>query len=319
MEIPSAVIQCSFADIDEFAEAARAWNLEFYQIDRGKLDMQLFQCVSAQTNFSHVKFSRAIEQHGATPINMRTIGVPAEPDFNVRWRNHEVTGEHLMIFPRNGELYSISRPGFSAFPVSITEESLIKKAEALGFPQIADLLDSEIELVSVGRENVRKIATRCHKVAQKIATHHPLSATIIDALVTEEILPLIVQAIARSVAISPLPPTPKLRARAIRKSRELEAANRSSPLTVAELCREIGVSERTLLYAFREEFGISPKEWLMARSLTMVRRELRHADPDTALVGDIANNWGFWHLGQFARDYQRMFGELPSATLARTL
>ncbi|MCK5375915.1 MAG: helix-turn-helix domain-containing protein, partial [Acidobacteria bacterium] len=32
-------------------------------------------------------------------------------------------------------------------------------------------------------------------------------------------------------------------------------------------------------------------------------------------VTDVANNWGFWHMGQFAADYRKMFGELPSQTL----
>ncbi|MCZ0400693.1 hypothetical protein OZI03_24655, partial [Escherichia coli] len=29
--------------------------------------------------------------------------------------------------------------------------------------------------------------------------------------------------------------------------------------------------------------------------------------------------WGFWHLGQFATDYQRLFNEKPSETLSRRL
>jgi AraC family transcriptional regulator, ethanolamine operon transcriptional activator len=36
-------------------------------------------------------------------------------------------------------------------------------------------------------------------------------------------------------------------------------------------------------------------------------------------IGDIANTWGFWHMGQFAADYRRQFGELPSETLAHAL
>ena len=37
-----------------------------------------------------------------------------------------------------------------------------------------------------------------------------------------------------------------------------------------------------------------------------------------ASVTDIANNWGFWHLGDFARNYRREFDELPSETLGGT-
>jgi hypothetical protein len=34
-------------------------------------------------------------------------------------------------------------------------------------------------------------------------------------------------------------------------------------------------------------------------------------------LADIANKWGFWHLGQFAEDYRLLFGELPSETYGR--
>ena len=30
---------------------------------------------------------------------------------------------------------------------------------------------------------------------------------------------------------------------------------------------------------------------------------------------DAAMQWGFWHLGQFATDYQQLFAEKPSLTL----
>ena len=50
--------------------------------------------------------------------------------------------------------------------------------------------------------------------------------------------------------------------------------------------------------------------------LNTIRKELKHADPIKAKIVDIANNWGFWHMGQFATDYKRLFGELPKETIA---
>jgi AraC-like DNA-binding protein len=86
---------------------------------------------------------------------------------------------------------------------------------------------------------------------------------------------------------------------------------------VGDLCRETGASERTLEYAFREHFGVTPKAYLQAVRLHQVRGELRAANPAFARVSDVANRWGFWHMGQFAADYRKMFGELPSQTLKR--
>ena len=87
-------------------------------------------------------------------------------------------------------------------------------------------------------------------------------------------------------------------------------------MKVEDICRASGVSERTLEYAFDERYGMGPKRFLNAYRLFSVRRDLRVADPDTTTVADIANRWGFWHMGQFAADYRQQFEELPSQTLA---
>jgi AraC family ethanolamine operon transcriptional activator len=47
--------------------------------------------------------------------------------------------------------------------------------------------------------------------------------------------------------------------------------------------------------------------------LNAVRQELKTA-PDTATVHQIAQRCGFWHTGEFAAAYRRLFGELPSQT-----
>jgi transcriptional regulator GlxA family with amidase domain len=65
--------------------------------------------------------------------------------------------------------------------------------------------------------------------------------------------------------------------------------------------------------AFRERFGIGPKAYLLRQRLSRVRAALVAAPIDT-VIADIANEHGFWHLGQFAKDYRTMFGELPSET-----
>ncbi len=97
---------------------------------------------------------------------------------------------------------------------------------------------------------------------------------------------------------------------------EFVRANEGRPITVRELCREVRVSWRTLEYAFRERFDMTPKAYLKTVRLNGVRSELRNSDSADTKVAEVAGRWGFWHIGQMAADYRQMFRELPSETLA---
>jgi AraC family ethanolamine operon transcriptional activator len=86
-------------------------------------------------------------------------------------------------------------------------------------------------------------------------------------------------------------------------------------VTVRELCEVSGVSERTLEYAFQEHFSVTPSAYLQIRRLNHVRSELRDTEAAPGVIAEIAGRWGFWHMGDFARYYSRLFGKLPSETL----
>jgi AraC family ethanolamine operon transcriptional activator len=90
-----------------------------------------------------------------------------------------------------------------------------------------------------------------------------------------------------------------------------------APPTVADLCAGAGVSERTLQYAFRDHVGMSPVAHLRCRRLNGARAALLAADPQAISVTDVAMRFSFLHLGRFAGDYKRLFGEAPSVTLSR--
>jgi transcriptional regulator GlxA family with amidase domain len=91
--------------------------------------------------------------------------------------------------------------------------------------------------------------------------------------------------------------------------------NLGEPVTIAELSRMAGVSERTLRTAFREAVGLSPKQYTIAERLRAAHDALQAADPKTTTVTDIAMEYGFFELGRFAGRYRDTFGESPSRTL----
>ena len=89
------------------------------------------------------------------------------------------------------------------------------------------------------------------------------------------------------------------------------------PLYIPEMCKAIGVSERTLRMCCQEHLGTSPKRYLLLRRMHLARRALRQADPRATSVTAVGTRYGFWEFGRFAVEYQALFGEPPSATLRR--
>jgi len=77
-----------------------------------------------------------------------------------------------------------------------------------------------------------------------------------------------------------------------------------------------GVSREKLYDAFRRHHGLTPMAYLKHHRLSAARSALLNCGA-SASVSSVALEWGFGHLGRFASDYRKVFGESPSATLAR--
>jgi AraC family ethanolamine operon transcriptional activator len=87
-------------------------------------------------------------------------------------------------------------------------------------------------------------------------------------------------------------------------------------LRLPEIYALSGLPERTAQYLFKQELGMTAKTYITGQRLHAAHSALWLADPFTATVSGIANQFGFWHMRQFARDYRKIYGVNPSATLA---
>ena len=123
-----------------------------------------------------------------------------------------------------------------------------------------------------------------------------------------------------SVPVVPAVPTPQAprcsaRSALVDRAITLLREHVCEPVTMAELSRLAGASERTLRAAFRDVIGLSPKQYAIAQRLQAAHAALCSADPTTTTVTDIATTYGFYELGRFAGRYRSAVGEVPSRTL----
>ena len=89
-------------------------------------------------------------------------------------------------------------------------------------------------------------------------------------------------------------------------------------ITMDAIAKAVHMSVRSIQHGFREELGMSPMTFVRERRLERVHQELTDAIPaDGVTVTQIAERWGFHHLGSFAVEYRKRWGEAPSETLRR--
>jgi AraC family ethanolamine operon transcriptional activator len=258
--------------------------------------------------------NRLVDQQGASPPGVWTFAFLTENSSPLIWHGYNIGKDTVMIYSPGSPIEAQSRPGFEIFSLSFSEEGLCAIGEKVGFPGLSDLLKGA-ERLSCDRSQMqilRRHLTRFYLRAQK----NPSMASIRRFWETLQFhVPCrLLETLGSSRAEGNIPP-PRMREGAMKRALKIIEEMIDEPPTVQDLCRIAGASERLLRYAFLDRFGISPKAYLRAVQLNGVRRELRGADPSSTKIIDVANRWGFWHMGQFAADYRRLFGELPSETL----
>jgi AraC-like DNA-binding protein len=110
-----------------------------------------------------------------------------------------------------------------------------------------------------------------------------------------------------------------LHARLVDRTEDVMQAHLGERMYVSQLCDAGQSTERQLQRAFRAVYGVSPNRFVKLRRLHFARRALRNAEAHgKPTVGDVATRFGFDDFGRFAIAYHALFGEVPSATLARS-
>jgi AraC-like DNA-binding protein len=104
--------------------------------------------------------------------------------------------------------------------------------------------------------------------------------------------------------------------RHVMRAEDLIRSHPERPMTVGHLTEACGVSARTLFEGFRRFRSTTPMALLRNVRLEQAHADLKAAAP-TENIAAVAFKWGIVHLGRFAQDYHKRFGELPSDTLRK--
>ena len=310
------LIHRHFGDFDEFCENVVRWDLDYRQIEPGSFDSELLMAGSSRIQFVRARLGKRIIQKGAPPAGMRSFGLLAARNIQIFWRGRRVTGDDLFVFPVGGELESVTQSDFDVVVVSLTEHAIASTCQSLALPDLDKLLNGN-EVFRIDPEDMRQLRRLVLSTSNCLATNAGLVSVDGLGLVADELSRMLILALSRGQESSQ-PKRCRRRTQALKLVDAYLAEHTTQPPRLEDLCRVANTSERTLEYAFREHYGLTPKAFISGLRLNAARKALLLANPTTSKVSEVVQTLGFWHMSQFAADYRSLFGELPSMTLRRS-
>lgn len=301
-----------YQDMVQFAQAI-GWDLDFRQLETGKLDARATVIGSPDVFIVKYDLNRSFHQLGSAPPGMLTFGILDVCFPGITWCSKPIPGGTLANFNLGGGFDCVTDAGFAGYGVSISTDVLQGLAEQMGVSTPVELLVRSHE--SWLSPNTRSLGRALKSIFTRTLNLGPGDLGEQSEFINEELGSRILEELSQD-SLSSVPIEPAHRIKILIRAMEILNDKSQLPISVASLCAQVGTSSSSLNRIFLAEFGVSPKKYIRARTLSALRDELASGSMDNT-IADLANAWGFWHMGQFAHDFRMMFGESPSAFRAR--
>jgi AraC family ethanolamine operon transcriptional activator len=296
-------------DVDQLAELMQPWPRRFVQIDRGRFHARLSFTWLGPVSLLSKRTEPGLAAAGAALAGTRSLSVvtaaPRPPLFCARPVLH---GEIAVAHPQQ-EWHGRWPAGLAFVHTVVDVDALAACAERMRMPDPSMHLHEIAVLSSPGLA-----AQLVHLHQRALRDRAALVAPNARRMLATEFLVRIVEGIARAADVSYRLPASPVRGRALARALAYVTDAALECPTVPDLCEAARVSARTLEYAFRERFGVTPVRFLRLHRLNAAHTALRRASRGDT-VSTVALRCGFGDFGHFARDYRDLYGELPSETL----
>ena len=297
-------LQGKFSDFDAFKEVIKDWTLDYNILSKGDFSSKFNMFMSEPFLLTRQQLNGKIVHSGMAPNGYRTMVIPVNYLVEFVWYNSKVSGRDLLIFPKNNLIDVVTFNGLDIFLVSVQESLLHGIIEKLGLKTCEHIFKQDYLKVPLSKEFAKQFFvlanTFLNTAKVNVEQQYELSNKLVFALLYY----------LESTSVKQ--PKKKAKNKMLALERAIEVIHNQTDrlYSVSEVCEISGVSKRTLFNAFKEKYKISPSEYIKVTRLNMVKEDLIH-NP-TVGIGSVAGKYHFWHMGQFAKDFKKQFGLLPS-------
>ncbi len=304
------------ADVHEYCANLRGWNLDYDQLSTGRFQGSLTTMGLPRLEIFREVTSRKLRQCGTLGADSFTLGIPWRASSAARCNGISLSGSDAFLLNVDGEVEFYTPDDFELRGVSASASLMERLAVELEIDWPPHLLGRLLAIqVDSGRmarlRHLLSVAATMSPTGLTDGMETPATRALEDSLLLA-VLDLV--ACGQPVSL----PGASARKRTVDRTCDLMLSLDGKPITLLDICREIGVSPRKLTYCFQEQLGVSPAQFWKAIRLNRVRKELLAPIAGRGNIYDVATRHGFWHFSQFSQDYKRYFLERPSDTIAKS-
>ena len=304
-----------FTDIDEFSEAITGWELDFRQLENAKSGVSVEVLASPNVIVQHFHFPFAVHQCGLAPAGFTTIGLPFE-ESHLSWESKEGSTAVIVDFNNPDGFDAASGMGYRGITLSISDTLLSRNATLMRLKTDPIVPRDRIHLRSGGERQLDQLRNHLRYLCSlSLNTLNPQDSHLIFTELENEIpTQLLISLAELQPSLDNLPLLN--RQKGLRLALQFINKNVHENPCIPDICEVSSLSWRSLDRVFKEHFGIGPKRYLLQLRLIRFRQQLKMSSPGTK-ISDIANIWGFWHMGDLAQKFRKFFGETPQDILKK--
>ena len=300
---------------EELSGMQFGWQAEFIQLRSAEQASTISLVQSGDVATCQFQFNASFDQRLHVRPGYFSFGLLESDTAEATVQGRAAPSGALIVFPRDDEVYGASHAGFHGNGIHFREAYLEAIAETVLRMPIRSLIP-EAGVYELTMKELSSLLGALYQWRQLAAPGYPKGASMLVHR-QEALAMAVLSALSRSIKMDQ---APILRSdKALRWVLEYVNSEPSEDMTAVQLCSLADCSQSTLEHAFRKRFGTTPKSYVKCVRLARLREDLlRSSRAEGTTIIELAGVYGFWHMGQLAADYRRIYGELPSDTLKRS-
>lgn len=308
--------QSSTHDVDDYLRKLSGWEIKCTQLSKSQFTGETAYLKSDSFALFDKTTHGVLLKTGCSPRSTLALGIP-RAQSGPAYHNGQMLAQGSMVILTPSTEFELRTPDYFKFLVL-----------SIDIQKIMPLLDAEASRLThqfapaqtfvVRSRHTATLARHIEQILSTVALAQPMNSSgPIAAQDMDSLLHTAADSLNAGASYETSPTVAESRRKLVCRARRYIDDMASERLKVAHICRHLGTEPRTLQNSFNEVLGVSPNAYIKAIRLSGTRKALKSVKSVSGDIGDIAFRWGFWHLSQFAKDYQMAFGELPSETRSR--